>query len=323
MAKRFKKKNPPKKTAGGKSLRAKIGNGRSTSLTESNSMSNLFNDTTRLRLSSRPKLSSMFSHEAPVTSVTSVTRPKDPPPPPPPVEPVLLPVTPPRKVFPFFTNDELDRINSVINGRNDDLEENGQENGMKNGQNELKNGGQSGLENFQNGLQNFKNGLKNGRNGIVNGQNRLLNGLETVSEDDTIDEFSSDEFSEDEFDLATYENMATSEVKTAASEESEAVYDSVPEMIEEDSLEEKMSFGGEYDSTSEAGGESPPPLPTTPPPGKVASEVKAMVEKALEKTIIFTSASQDNEKSLIKSNVENHQILISSSSWIDLQGTYK
>ena len=53
----------------------------------------------------------MFSsNEAP-----PICRPKDPPPPPPPVEQKLLPVTPPRKCFPMFTNDELDRINSVIN----------------------------------------------------------------------------------------------------------------------------------------------------------------------------------------------------------------
>ena len=56
----------------------------------------------------------MFSHEAPVC------RPKEPPPPPPPITQTLLPVTPPRKFFPMFTNDELDRINSVINCRKDE-----------------------------------------------------------------------------------------------------------------------------------------------------------------------------------------------------------
>ena len=60
----------------------------------------------------RPSLSNMFSsNEAPPIC----RRPKDPPPPPPPVEQKLLPVTPPRKCFPMFSNDELDRINSVIN----------------------------------------------------------------------------------------------------------------------------------------------------------------------------------------------------------------
>ena len=109
LAKRFTKQKSSKKVSG-KSLRSKIG--KHHSLTESSSMSNLFNDTTRLRLGSRPSLSNMFSHEAPL-----LTRPKDPPPPPPPVEQVLLPVTPPRKCFPLFTSDELKRINSVINGQ--------------------------------------------------------------------------------------------------------------------------------------------------------------------------------------------------------------
>lgn len=186
-------------------------------------MSNLFNDTTRLRLHSRPSLTNIFnSHEAPV-----LTRPKEPPPPPPPVEQVLLPVTPPRKFFPLFTSDELKRINSVINGK-------------------------------------------------------------TSSDDtETIDEFSSDEFSDDDEFQNTYENLN--------------VYDSVPDLaMEEDSLEEKMSFGPEY-------GESPLPMTSTP--------FKTLVEKASEKTIIFTS-SPSQFQSL------KEEILISSSSWINLQVKY-
>ena len=178
----------------------------------------------------------MFSHEAP-----TLTRPKEPPPPPPPVEQVLLPVIPPRKFFPMFTSDELERINSVINGQNH----------CKNATNE---------------------------------------------DTETIDEFSCDEFSEDEFDdSATYENLN--------------VYDSVPDLaMEEDSLEEKMSFGPEY-YESDAGSISTP-LPTTSTP-----VFKSLVEKASEKTIIYTSHLAEEEgKSL------DNEILISSSSWINLQG---
>ena len=67
--------------------------------------------------------------------------------------------------------------------------------------------------------------------------------------------------------------------------------------MEEDSLEEKLSFGPEY-------GESPLPMSSTP------SLFKSLVEKASEKTIIYTS---QNHHSL------QDEILISSSSWINLQ----
>ena len=251
-------------------------------------MSNLFNDTTRLRLHTRPSLSNMFSHEAP-----PIVRPKDPPPPPPPVEHVLLPVTPPRKFFPMFTNDELDRINSVINCRGKEIV------------------------------------------------------IDTETEDtETIDEFSTDEFSEDEFDQATYENILSSEPKDSEDEDSGNVYDSVPEIMEEDSLEEKMSFGAEYD-TSEAGNSPPPPLPITPPPYMLEAKLAELeiskkdeedsneaaasnklnpelIEKATEKTVIFTSSQinkSPNTSSQVaaNTNTKEPEILISSSSWIDLQ----
>ena len=48
-------------------------------------------------------------------------------------------------------------------------------------------------------------------------------------------------------------------------------------MIEEDSLEEKMSFGAEYD-TSEAGNSPPPPLPITPPPYMLLPENKDKIQ---------------------------------------------
>ena len=197
-------------------------------------MSNLFNDTTRLRFQSRPSLNNVFSHEAPVP----VSRPKEPPPPPPPVEQVLLPVTPPRKFFPFFTSDELERINSVINGsRSEDI----------------------------------------------------------MEDNETIDEFSSDEFSDDEFDdgSATYENLSKM-----------PVYDSVPDLLveDQDSLEEKLSFGPEY-------GETPPPEMV---------KIPELVEKALEKTVIFTP-SQDLEASSPANKTDTNPIMISSSSWINLQ----
>ena len=230
LAKRFKQKSSKKVSH--KSLRSKVGS-RSSNLTESTSMSNLFNDTTRLRLQNRPSLSSVFSHEAPIT------RPKEPPPPPPPVEQVLLPVTPPRKFFPFFTSDELERINSVINGpRPEDSIQTHQE----------------------------------------------------IELEDTMDEFSSDEFSDDEFDdSATYENLSPKNV-----------YDSVPDLlVEEDSLEEKLSFGPEY-------GETPPPE---------VVKIPELVEKAIEKTVIFTS--QQEEESVAKA--PTNPIMISSSSWINLQ----
>ena len=200
-------------------------------------MSNLFNDTTRLRLNTRPSLSSVFSHEAPIS------RPKEPPPPPPPVEQVLLPVTPPRKFFPFFTSDELERINSVINGR--------------------------------------------GPEGPV-----------SEVELEELDEFSSDEFSDDEFDSsssATYENLCPKNV-----------YDSVPDLlVEEDSLEEKLSFGPEY-------GETPPPE---------VVKIPELVEKAIEKTVIFTSQEEENKKESV-SKAPTNPIMISSSSWINLQVYY-
>ena len=123
---------------------------------------------------------------------------------------------------------------------------------------------------------------------ICPGKNEPLEDI--ASAEETIDEFSSDEFSDDEFDNdATYENLN--------------VYDSVPDLaMEEDSLEEKLSFGPEY-------GESPLPMTSTP------VMFKSLVEKASEKTIIFTSQEhhQTNHESL------NDEILISSSSWINLQ----
>ena len=48
-------------------------------------------------------------------------------------------------------------------------------------------------------------------------------------------------------------------------------------------LEEKMSFGAEYD-TSEAGNSPPPPLPTTPPPYMIETkenELKNSIDKTL------------------------------------------
>ena len=84
----------------------------------------LFNDTTRLRRTpKRPSLSNMFSHEEPLPDVRggqlkhsvrffSPCRPKEPPPPPPPVASVLTPITPPKQFSPF----ELKRINLVISG---------------------------------------------------------------------------------------------------------------------------------------------------------------------------------------------------------------
>ena len=86
------------------------------------------------------------------------------------------------------------------------------------------------------------------------------------------------------------------------------VYDSVPNLaMEEDSLEEKLSFGPEYGGSIM--GESPIPMTSTP-------VFKSLVEKASEKTIIYTSQNhhhQTNHESL------NDEILISSSSWINLQ----
>ena len=88
-------------------------------------VSNLFNDTTRIRIQQqnrRPSLANMFSHEAPSLGegkrtrfISALPRPKEPPPPPPPVTEILRPVVPPRKFHPF-TQDEVDKINNVING---------------------------------------------------------------------------------------------------------------------------------------------------------------------------------------------------------------
>ena len=86
--------------------------------------STMFNDTMRLRsLKRRTSLSAMngFSKEEPTPrsgtsgcGVSGVQRPREPPPPPPPVASVLLPVTPPRKFLPSFSEQELKKINSVI-----------------------------------------------------------------------------------------------------------------------------------------------------------------------------------------------------------------
>ena len=93
-------------------------------LTDEKFNHSLFNDTTRLRRTpKRPSLSNIFSHEEPAPNVRgsqnkhnirffSPCRPKDPPPPPPPVASVLAPITPPKQFSPF----ELKRINQVING---------------------------------------------------------------------------------------------------------------------------------------------------------------------------------------------------------------
>ena len=80
--------------------------------------------------------------------------------------------------------------------------------------------------------------------------------------------------------------------------------------MEEDSLEEKLSFGPEYGGSIM--GESPIPMTSTP----LKDVFKSLVEKASEKTIIYTSQNhhhQTNHESL------NDEILISSSSWINLQ----
>ena len=88
-------------------------------------VSNLFNDTTRIRIQQqnrRPSLANMFSHEAPslgegrrIRFISALPRPTEPPPPPPPVTEILRPVVPPRKFHPF-TQDEVEKINNVING---------------------------------------------------------------------------------------------------------------------------------------------------------------------------------------------------------------
>ena len=94
--------------------------------------STMFNDTMRLRsLKRRTSLSAMngFSKEEPTPrsgnsgcGVSGVQRPREPPPPPPPVASVLLPVTPPRKFLPSFSEQELKKINSVIvAGNNNDV----------------------------------------------------------------------------------------------------------------------------------------------------------------------------------------------------------
>ena len=95
--------------------------------------STMFNDTMRLRsLKRRTSLSAMngFSKEEPTprsgnsgsSGVSGVQRPREPPPPPPPVASVLLPVTPPRKFLPSFSEQELKKINSVIvAGNNNDV----------------------------------------------------------------------------------------------------------------------------------------------------------------------------------------------------------
>ena len=114
-----------------------------------------------------------------------------------------------------------------------------------------------------------------------------------MEDNETIDEFSSDEFSDDEFDdsSAMYENLSKM-----------PVYDSVPDLInDQDSLEEKLSFGPEY-------GETPPPEMV---------KIPELVEKALEKTVIFTP-SQDNLDD-IPATKDTNPIMISSSSWINLQ----
>ena len=74
------------------------------------------------------------------------------------------------------------------------------------------------------------------------------------------------------------------------------VYDSVPEMIEEDSLEEKMSFGAEYD-TSEAGNSPPPPLPITPPPYMLLPENKDKIQ------ILKSAASTNSGNSFSRKNL--------------------
>ena len=129
---------------------------------------------------------------------------------------------------------------------------------------------------------------------IYTGKNEPIENI--IGSEETIDEFSSDEFSDDEFDNdATYENLN--------------VYDSVPDLaMEADSMEEKLSFGPEYGESQY--GDSPLPMTSTP------VMFKSLVEKASEKTIIYTSQDhhhQKNHESL------NDEILISSSSWINLE----
>lgn len=84
------------------------------------------------------------------------------------------------------------------------------------------------------------------------------------------------------------------------------VYDSVPEMIEEDSLEEKMSFGAEYD-TSEAGNSPPPPLPITPPPYMLLPENKDKIQILKS----ASSSSSSNSQFSRNNNNNNHNNLTS------------
>jgi len=73
---------------------------------------------------SGPRSERLFSEDGFSAFRRLPPRPKEPPPPPPPVAAVLLPVNQPRKFMPFFTNNELNRINDVINGRVNSLRHN-------------------------------------------------------------------------------------------------------------------------------------------------------------------------------------------------------
>ena len=76
-------------------------------------------------------------------------------------------------------------------------------------------------------------------------------------------------------------------------------------MIEEDSLEEKMSFGAEYD-TSEAGNSPPPPLPITPPPYMLLPENKDKIQ-----ILKSASSSSSNSQFSRNNNNNNHNNLTS------------
>ena len=160
--------------------------------------------------------------------------------------------------------------------------------------------------------------------------------IKEENEDDSdLDLFSTDEFSSDEEEVDGnpkppqeptenfYENFTSS--RTCGKVKGD---------MDGDSLEEKISFSEEYET--EEYDDVPPPLPNCPPPPlDVEEEVKdqSLIEKSGDKMIIFTSAQMkgDSSHEMLSdkrdlmthstSNNKTHQILISSSSWIDLQGS--
>ena len=272
-------------------------------------MSTLFNDTTRIRLQThRPSLANIFSHEAPslgegrrirFISAASINatkaRPTEPPPPPPPVAEVLRPVVPPKKFVPPLTQNEVERINNVINH-------------VPTTSNNSSGNDEDDTDCFSS--DEFSDGDDDDNNNFRHHHRFQLPGRS--SHDDEVDD-------DNLYDVAEYiENPKESSPPTtdsAISSQSDSNASS-SETYQESSNSSSSSSGVMDDGVENSN--SPRrvkyPLDLTVTSGHM---IDLMNGNKKDNSNIKQSSSKDSEN--IKSSSTHSQVMISSSSWINLQ----